>query len=362
MASSMRCFLAVLAGLLCCLGTSAAQIMEFRADGVRCMHSGLSSDLKNCDVPNWYAYAFVGSISAITPLEKGESEIRVTPEEVFHGDPGTLLTVQTSQGACLPKLVVGDRWLFFLRDSKPLVLDYYGNDSRPVADVQEELEMLRRLQNIGDLGILRGHVQRGPYYSPLIQDDAVPNAQVIARRTSDNKQFVAMTDADGRYEFEPVPPGKYKVTVDGMAALHADGGELPVSRSACWDLTIEVPKVTDGSISGHVVSPDGKPFTVHPWVQIVSLDDERYMSAYVDADGNFEARGVEPGRYLVGLGIRAGSGYFSDVPTPIYYPGVRTKDQAAIIQLRPAEKRAHIDFQLPVEDVLKPLGQGTSKR
>ena len=93
-------------------------------------------------------------------------------------------------------MVVGDRWLFFLRNGKPLVLDYYGNDSRPVADVQERIETLRRLQNIGDLGILRGHVQRGEGPRRLIQGEAVANQHVMARRTSDNTQFVAMTDAN----------------------------------------------------------------------------------------------------------------------------------------------------------------------
>lgn len=324
------------------------------------MHSGLSSDLKHCDVPEWYAYAFVGSISAVTPIENGESEIQVSPEEVFRGDPGTSLTIRTSQGACLPKLAVGERWLFFLRNAKPLVLDYYGNDSRPVADMQEEIEMLRHLQNIGDFGVLRGHVQRRS--SPLIEGGGVPNARVVARRTSDNTQFAAVTDEDGRYEFPHVPSGKYKLNLDRIVPLQAGGGELNVGSGACWDLTLEVPKETDGSISGHIGSPDGKPFTVHPWVQIVSVDDDRYMSAYVDSEGNFEARGVEPGNYLVGLGIRAGSDYFSDVPTPIYYPAARTRAQATIVELHAGEKRTHIDFQLPVEDVLKPLGQSTSKR
>lgn len=346
---------AVLTVLLCCFGAAAAQIVELRGDGVSCMHSGLSSNLEHCGVPEWYAYAFVGSISAITPIENGESEIQVTPEEVFHGDPGASLMVRTSQGACLPKLVAGDRWLFFLRNGKPLVLDYYGNDSRPVADVQEKIETLRRLQNIGDLGILRGYVQRreGPRW--LIQAEAVPNAHVVARRTSDNTQFVATTDADGRYEFQPVPLGKYKLTVDLTDAPHAADGELDVSRGACWNLIFALPEKTDGVVSGHIGSPDGKPFVVHPWVQLVSMDDEGFRSAYVDANGDFEVKGVKPGRYLVGVGIKAGTGG-RDVPSPIYYPGVWTKEQASIVDLRPAEKRTHIDFELPIEDVLKPLG------
>jgi hypothetical protein len=91
------------------------------------------------------------------------------------------------------------------------------------------------------------------------------------------------------------------------------------------------------------------------------VDDEGFMSAYVDANGDFEVKDVKPGRYMVGVGIQAGTGG-RNVPSPIYYPGVRTKEQAAIIDLHPAEKRTQVDFQLPIEDVLKPLGQSTSKR
>jgi hypothetical protein len=117
-----------------------------------------------------------------------------------------------------------------------------------------------------------------------------------------------------------------------------------------------------GIITGHVGSPDKKAFTVHPQVQIVDVHGEIFTSAYVDAKGDFEAKGVKPGRYVVGLGIRAGTGYFSDVPTPVYYPGVGTREKAIVVEIHPGEKITNIDFQLPIEDVLKPLVRPTSNR
>src|SRR5580704_221618 len=111
------------------------------------------SDLKDCDVrSDWYAYVFVGSISAISRAPKDEESLQITPEEIFHGDPPTPLAVLTSQGKCLPSLGVGDHWLFFLRkeNGKPIVLDYYGNDSLPIASAKKQIETLRRLKTIGD--------------------------------------------------------------------------------------------------------------------------------------------------------------------------------------------------------------------
>ena len=87
----------------------------------------------------------------------------IMPEEIFSGNPAAPLTVVTSQGACLPKMTVGDHWLFFLRqqNANPIVLDYYANDSQPAGDAQDEIERLRLLENIGGRGIVQGWVMRG---------------------------------------------------------------------------------------------------------------------------------------------------------------------------------------------------------
>lgn len=81
-------------------------------------------------------------------------------------------------------------------------------------------------------------------------------------------------------------------------------GKLEVRLDKCTSTSF-MPE-TDGIVTGHIGSPDGKPFTVHPSLQIVSLEHQRSASVYVDANGYYEARDVEPGRYVVGMGYRVG--------------------------------------------------------
>jgi hypothetical protein len=233
--------LAVLIVVVSCLGAAAAQVFTPKKVGgetVMCMRTGLISDLNDCGFhSDWYAYVFVGSISAITPAGNNEQNIQITPEEVFHGEPLTPLTVMTSQGACLPEMVVGDRWLFSLRKKtgEPIVLDYFANDSRPVADALEQIETLRRLENIGDRAIVHGHVVR----TWTIDEKAVAGAHVVARRASDHLRFTTTTGADARYEFQPLPPGEYELNLDDRnGSFRPHKRKIDVGRGACWDLTL----------------------------------------------------------------------------------------------------------------------------
>ena len=84
-----------------CQGKAAAQIITVETFGgktVACMHTGLTSNVKDCGVRgNWYNYVFVGLISKVTLLDNGEKEIQIVPEEVFWGEPTTSMNAATSQ-------------------------------------------------------------------------------------------------------------------------------------------------------------------------------------------------------------------------------------------------------------------------
>jgi hypothetical protein len=351
-AMSTRHILAVLTMVFSGLGIAGAQIVSiYEKDGktFTCVHSGLTSDLKDCGVQSdWYTYVFVGSISSIIPAKGDEKRVQVIPEEVFSGEPASPLTILTSQAPCLPDLAMGDRWLFFLRkeDGKPIVLDYGGNDSRPVAHAQEQIETLRRLKTLGNFGILRGTVARGGY----LQRKAVPNARVVARGASEDMQFVATTDSDGNYEFLPVPPGKYSLTADPVGSFQPDEGGANVTRGSCWHVTLS--RSPHAELAGHIRRSDGSPLPEVD-VLIMSEDETWFTTPRADERGYFHTDSLRPGKYVVGINLPGappwklggGAGAGLDIPTAsLYYPGVQSRSVALAITQAEDEKRDDIDF------------------
>jgi hypothetical protein len=325
-------------------------LREYHGETISCAQSGLRGWGEPCGIDDDYAYIFLGSVLSATKISDTEMRLQLIPHEVFLGNAASQLTVTTNQGACLPQIAVGDEWLFYLqRDDKThQLLLAYGSPSEPVADAQQDIAILRRLAAMTDSGLIQGTVGRE------VQDTEdgvgsttwvpVPNHKIVAKRKSDGVEYSALSDSDGNYEFEPLPTGSYDLSANTEPGLWAEEGPAKVGPKSCTAFQLELH--TDGRISGHVKFADGKPFKIYPWVAIVSEDGDRSQSFPVDDNGYFQAKGLEPGRYLVGVGIEAQTGSL-EWQSRIYYPGVRTKDEATVIELHTSEKRTNIDFQLP---------------
>jgi hypothetical protein len=355
-------------GVVCVVPSLSGIVVESRqwhGRQIRCIHGGAwVTRPKACGTLDYeYQRVFTGTVQSVTEISDTDRRLEIKPKEVFLGESKDNVTAILNQ-ACLtpndPEIKVGDKWLFYLRTNRSFTADGkptartgqleipFDGPSKPLRQARKEVAELRRLARMTDSGIVSGNL-----LSFVIGNGGViQNHKVTATRQPDGAQYAAQTDSDGNFKFDPLPAGTYELsanTADGLWAGKTRNVEVHSGKCSTTQFWLQ----TDGIISGHVGNPENKPFLIHPWVQIVSLDDQRFDSAYVDAEGNFEARGVEPGRYVVGLGIQAGTGYFNDLPIPVYYPGVRTKEEATIIQLGRAEKRTNVNFDLPAEDVAK---------
>jgi hypothetical protein len=302
----------------------------------------------SCGIIKHYAYIFVGSIISIDQISDDEKRLQLQIHEIFLGNPTNELTVNTRQSNCLEEVRAGDEWLFYLyRDdtTKELLLAY-GSPSGPVAKTEPTVALLRLLSRMTDSGVIRGYVQdtllnRDDNGGTWTQYFNAPHRQIAAKSLSDGIEYSASSNSDGYYEFQSLPPGKYHITPNTTPGLWAEDGDTAVSPGSCTQINFALS--TDGQLSGHVISPDGQPFAITPWVEIQSEDLHFSKSTPVNDQGYYELRGLPPGQYFVGIGIN------SQPDTPewrsrIYYPGVRARKPATIIELREAEKRINVDF------------------
>ncbi len=321
-----RLGLAVLA-VSCFVPSLSAVIVEVRqyhGKQVTCAYSGLMGVAKGCGTDG-YERVFTGVVRSSVEVGDTDKLLEIVPDEIFVGDSGAVTAI-TNQACLSADIQVGDKWLFYLqRDTNkeqdshndPLVLSY-GGRSEPISGAEDDISMLRDLGRLKNTGILIGTVEHlGD------TEDAKPtplaNHKVVAKNVANGTKYTTTTNEKGYFKFD-LPVGKYDVTttpeyglreVEGFGSMR---GSVSVEKRQCWEHDFAVKPATsvvppnDGTISGHLGSPDGKPFMVHPWVQIVSVDSEMFTSAYVDAKGFFEAKNVKPGRYVVGIGIQPGQG------------------------------------------------------
>lgn len=348
--ANVRSALAFLTTLLTLVGVAAGQIIESQEVGNepgRCARGSPSTD--DCGLQlDRYSYVFVGSISSVKAIEGDEAELQITPEEVFYGTPANSLIVRTSQGRCFPEWKLGDEWLFFLRKAEPLV--YSTNISRPVADAQEQLETLRQLGQIGEKGILRGQLRSGLFG----QGEPVPDANILARRISDNAQFVAMSDRDGKYQFQPLSEGKYKVSMDPIGSIRLDESTVEIRSHSCRNLMLS--RAPHGEIRGKVQNSDGSAVP-QLRVVIISSGESWFRTEVTDRRGFFRFDMLEPGSYLIGINKPGApvwkfggcSGVCKDkIPSVfLYYPGVSNRSDAMLVTLVTDERQDNVDFTVP---------------
>jgi len=316
-----------------------------------------------------YSRVFTGTVRSAVSVSDTETRLELIPDEVFLGDASELIA--TVNQACLlenePEIKAGDKWLFYVRpktyfnnETRQVIADglevSWYSPSEPVSEAEDDIAALRHLAGLTEKGILTGNVVRiGPTVDTL-NPTAVPNHKVVATSVQSGIEYSAFTNVRGYFEFE-LPPGSYDVTASTKQGLrdaepfmptpidleYGFRGNARVRPRGCTKMAFRL--LADGKLAGRVTAADGRPASFAKVAVVPISPVHPQFTVDADENGYFEVSGREPGHYLVGVGLLAPFDS-SEGQSRIYYPGVRTREQAKVIELDAGEWRTDIDFQL----------------
>jgi hypothetical protein len=332
---------AFIAAAAFCLPASPQVVQMVNHDGKQyaCERSGFMGSGSFCGTQN-YDEIVVGAILSVEPVSGREISFALKPEETFKGAEASRIDVTTKQAVCFPDFRPGDRWLLYLqrdKESDALMLAY-GSGSGPVTQEKAAIERLRRLSKFRGSGMIAGEVDIS---------NGMPRVHhpIVARRLTDGAQYTVFTNKQGKFEFPPLPAGKYNLNANTVPGLTATwSGEITVEARQCTNYFFDVQ--VDGRISGFVRNGDGDPLESVE-VEAVAADGTEGGggSAMTDEKGHYEIRSLDAGRYFVGLRIapdEAGKG-------SLYAPGVKDRRKALNVSLGQAERRAGVNIRVPSE-------------
>lgn len=325
------------------------------AVGARTNYATSCMQLKPCAYLRPGGIVFIGTVTggealpkpARDGLEERTRRVRMTVSEIFAGLPKDTreVTIET-----------GD----WMRDGHDYLIDAHRGDggvvllglcgfTREVDNRDEFVRYFRSRQKGAEPTTLTVHV----YSRAALSNQWVEGAEVTIGGPEGQRS--ATTDHDGGAVFEGVAPGAYAVSAS-KSLFHRDPDLIQEDKVEVLEQTCAASSLylsPENSVGGLLRLAGGKP-AAHIELELVGINPERERAGYspasyttvTDDDGRFRFAVVFPGLYLLGTGIL----FPKLVTSPVmiaYYPGQRTREQAAEILVEPGKNVEGLQFTLP---------------
>jgi hypothetical protein len=287
--------------------------------------------------------------------------IRFEVVESFSGPIGERVVIRSGTGG-------GDCGYWFKRGEMYLVYAFGKAEqfstsictrTRLVREAEEDLAFLRTLPKRGSGGTLYGVVnqyagdmEHGPFESKG------PMAGIKVTIQGLGARHELFTDNHGQYRINGLAPGDYDVRLELPPNLASTSSGDTVDRfgsysghkktkvfdRGCTENSFTVQ--SNGRISGRITDAEGKP-AKEMKVDLVKADDpEKGWAAWTDANGKYEFRMVQPGRYFLGINLEWAPD--DKYPYPrMYYPAVAEETSAKVLLVGDGEKLVDLDLALP---------------
>ena len=246
-------------------------------------------------------------------------EHRVLVAEAFNGDTGDEVVVRTARDtSCALPLQVGQSYLVYAwRDDEGRYHTGQCTRTQRLDRAADDISLLRQMRKGEVISRTFGRAYRMQMKvkgSFMDYQDAGPVGGIVIAARGDGVTREVKTDANGRFAFKGLPPGRYEIEArwpTGLRSMFATKPKI-VDVGACGAGDIFFAGVADAPLSGTVRTPDGKAVGKDVNVALVKSDPakatmtgpvEHSTKTFTDADGRWKFDGLPQGRYLVGVNL-----------------------------------------------------------
>ena len=275
------------------------------------------------------------------PGEPPEYDIRFQVDEVFAGLPAGVHEVTVAGTSDWP--AKGEQILVDAHgDQDSIGFGRCGRSGELTYPAIAEFVQFLRLRKAGKTPTSLT-VNTAAEYRPVENVEVTITGSGATRRT--------VTDRNGNAAFKGLRPGDYAI------AWSKQGYQPDPESSSPEDQQVSIPfgacptkyarLIAHGTVSGVVNDSSG---SAVPGLNLTLIEPKRpdgltpvSFLATTDAHGRFRFDSVSPGRYLFATNVGLADSPFP----PTYYPGVRSADLAASIELELGEQKENVVFTLP---------------
>lgn len=235
------------------------------------------------------------------------------------------------------------------------------NRSRYLDGAAEDLLYLEKMAKVRGKTRISGTIEGGWEFPDLEVDGK--KIKIIGP----TKTYETKTNKDGVFEIYGLPPGKYFVEpetppgwkmnpnylIHSQSVVLAESGQAEMKSPRLVAITLEPKKhasvnfvfTVENSVRGRVLDPKGKAMS-RVWVHLLPPGHDTGPSASTDEQGQVEITQIPKGQYVLVAnpdGKLSGREPFSK----IFYPNVKERERAAVIDISPGEKLANLDIFIP---------------
>ena len=263
----------------------------------------------------------------------------------------------------------GDKYFIYAHRNENKINVRIGfTRTKPLIEAAEDLDYLRSLQRgepqaqiVGKIGQQTAEIKSSKHFGFndwFFFGSPMANVKVFAKGAG--QTYETFSDASGEYKFFELPTGEHEIWADYPAYFESEKATVKTTAQGCGIGNIKARR--KGSIAGRLTDASGAPISdvlvslvladaKHEEILEVRENEIVWNSVGTNEKGEYYFNLLPAGRYLIVINRaefeRTRGGEQARKIPRLFYPGVKSIEEATVVSIEEGEQVEKKDFRLP---------------